>query len=498
MRGDPTEIALLRAAGRAGREKAALEARLPRSGEIPFSSERARMTTLHRDGSDTLALTKGAPEQVLDSCTTRLTAGGRVALDRTAVLAAAEGMARDGLRVLAVAARRVRLPPDAGAEAVERDQTFLGLVGLLDPPRAEAREAVAQCQSAGIHVVMITGDHPATAVAVARSLGIAGTPDGCLTGRELAALSVAELEGRVERTRVYARVAPDQKIKIVQALQDRGEFVAMTGDGVNDAPALRRADIGVAMGRGGTDVAREAAHMILLDDNFATIVGAVREGRRIYDNIRKFVKYSLTTGVAEIWPLALAPVLGLPIPLLPIQILWINLVTDGLPGLALAAERAEAGVMERPPRPPRESIFAHGLWQHVVWVGLLMGSVTLATQLWTYTGGWAHWRSMTFTVLALSQMGHVLAIRTDYASLFRIGVGSNRPLLGAVALTLLLQLATLYVPALNAIFGTEPLSGLELLLSLALSSVVFVAVEIEKGVKRAGLPPEPRGAILTP
>ena len=487
VRGDPTEIALLRAAGRAGREKAVLEARLPRCGEIPFTSERARMTTLHRDGPDTLVLTKGAPEQVLDSCTARLTAGGRVPLDRTAILAAAEKMARDGLRVLAVAARRVRLPPDAGAGAIEQDQMFLGLVGLLDPPRLEAREAVEQCQSAGIHVVMITGDHPATAAAVARALGIVSTPDACLTGRELAALSVAELERRVERTRVYARVAPEQKIKIVQALQDRGEFVAMTGDGVNDAPALRRADIGVAMGRSGTDVAREAAHMILLDDNFATIVGAVREGRRIYDNIRKFVKYSLTTGVAEIWPLALAPVLGLPIPLLPIQILWVNLVTDGLPGLALAAERAESGVMERPPRPPRESIFAHGLWQHVVWVGLLMGSVTLATQLWTYNSGWTHWRSMTFTVLALSQMGHVLAIRADYASLFRIGAGSNRPLLAAVALTLLLQLATLYVPALNAVFGTEPLSGLELLLSLALSSVVFFAVEIEKAVKRAGL-----------
>jgi Ca2+-transporting ATPase len=486
VQGDPTEVALLRAAARAGLEKAALEARLPRCGEIPFSSERARMTTLHRDGPDLLALTKGAPEQVLEGCADQLSAAGGVALDRAAVLGAAGDMARNGLRVLAVASRRLRsLPADGLSEAIESGQTFLGLVGLLDSPRAEARDAVGDCESAGIRVVMITGDHPATAAAIARRLGIVHTADECMTGGELDRLSLEEFERRVAGIRVYARVAPEQKIKIVRALQDRGESVAMTGDGVNDAPALRRADIGVAMGRSGTDVAREAAHMILLDDNFATIVGAVREGRRIYDNIRKFVRYALTTGVSELWPLALAPVLGLPLPLLPIQILWVNLVTDGLPGLALAAERAEPGVMERPPRPPRESLFAHGLWQHVVWVGLLMGSVTLATLAWTYAVGWAHWRSLTFTVLALSQMGHVLAIRSESASLFRLGIWSNPPMLGAVVVTLVLQLATLYIPALNAVFGTQPLSGLELLLALSLSSVIFVAVEIEKAIKRA-------------
>lgn len=483
-RGDPTEVALLLAAARAGRQKAALEARHPRSGEIPFSSERARMTTLHRDGGEILAFTKGAPEQVLSACRQHLTGAGPVPLDREAVLAAAAEMARDGLRVLAVAVRRLPAAPAVlAAESIEVDEIFLGLVGLLDPPRAEVREAIAQCQSAGIQVVMITGDHPATAMAVARTLGIARTMDECLTGRALAGLSVAELEQRIAGVRVYARVAPEQKIKIVEALQQRGEFVAMTGDGVNDAPALRRADIGVAMGRSGTDAAREAAHMILLDDNFATIVGAVREGRRIYDNLRKFVKYILATGVAEIWPLVLAPMVGIPIPLLPIQILWVNLVTDGLPGLALAAERAEPDVMRRPPRPPGESLFAHGLWQHVVWVGLLMGSVTLGTQLWGEHAG-SHWRSMTFSVLALSQMGHVLAIRSESTSLFRLGLWSNRPLLGAVVVTLALQLAILYIPMLGRVFGTQPLSGLELLLTLMLSSVVFVAVEIEKAVKR--------------
>jgi Ca2+-transporting ATPase len=484
--GDPTEVALLLAAAGAGREKASLEERFPRRGEIPFSSERARMTTLHRDGAEVLVFTKGAPEQVLAACGDRLTAAGRAPLAREAVLEAAAEMARDGLRVLAFGTRRLQGEPvTLSPEAIEANETFLGLVGLLDPPRAEAREAVAQCQTAGIRVVMITGDHPATAGAIARTLGIASGPDQCMTGRDLATLPTGELTGRVGEVRVYARVAPEQKIRIVELLQQRHECVAMTGDGVNDAPALRRADIGVAMGRSGTDAAREAAHMVLLDDNFATIVRAVREGRRIYDNLRKFVKYILTSGVAETWPLVLAPVFGIPIPLLPIQILWVNLVTDGLPGLALAAERAEARVMERPPRPPRESLFAHGLWQHIVWVGLLMGSVTLGTQLWASHAGY-HWRSMTFSVLALSQMGHVLAIRSEEASLFRLGLWSNPSLLGAVGVTLVLQLAILYVPGLNTVFGTQPLTGFELLGTLALSSIVFVAVEIEKLVRRKG------------
>ncbi len=482
--GDPTEVALFLAAAAAGREKASVETGMPRVGELPFSPERARMTTLHRRVDGIVAFTKGAPERVVEDCTDRMAATGNAFLDRRAVLAAAEEMAESGLRVLAIAYRRLaELPADLAPDAIETGQTFLGLVGLIDPPRPEARESVALCQSAGIHVVMITGDHPATAGAIARALGIAQAGDAIMTGQELARLSFEEFERRVEGLRVYARVAPEQKIRIVKALQDRGEFVAMTGDGVNDAPALRRADIGVAMGRG-TDVAREAAHMVLLDDNFTTIVGAVREGRRIYDNLRKFVKYTLTTGVGEILPLFLAPFLGLPIPLLPIHILWINLVTDGLPGLALAAEPAESDVMRRPPRPPRESLFAGGLWQHVVWVGLLMGSVTLGTQARAYRTGLAHWQSMIFTVMALSQMAHVLAVRSERESLFRQGLWSNRPLLGAVVLTLALQMATLYLPALNTVFQTQPLTLAELLLSLGLSSVVFVAVEIEKAVRR--------------
>ncbi|MHB1144204.1 MAG: cation-translocating P-type ATPase [Thiobacillus sp.] len=487
LTGDPTETALLEAAQAAGYGKAALQETLPRLAELPFDSERARMSTLHRDGEAVLMLVKGAPEGVLSRCVDRLAAGGVVAIDRTALQNEAEQLAAQGLRVLAFALKRLPCVPDAlDADALEAGLTFIGLAGLIDPPRPEAAEAVAACKAAGIIPVMITGDHPATARAIANRLGIIDDGGKVLTGSELARLSLEAFEREVESVRVYARINPEQKIKIVQALQDKGEFVAMTGDGVNDAPALKMADIGVAMGRGGTDVAREAAHMTLLDDNFATIVHAVREGRRIFDNIRKFVKYTMTSNSGEIWTIFLAPFLGLPIPLLPIHILWINLVTDGLPGLALAGERAERGVMQRPPRPPKESIFANGMWQHILWVGLLMGGVSLLTQAWAIHSGSAHWQSMVFTVLTLSQLGHVLAIRSERESLFTQGLFSNRMLIGAVLLTFALQMAVLYVPWLNPVFKTEPLSSGELAVCLALSSVVFVGVEIEKALARRG------------
>ncbi len=499
--GDPTEVALYRAARQAGADKAALSKSQPRLAEIAFDSERARMTTIHKSAesqtlpppsagegkSECISFTKGAPEQVLPLCHDRLGAAGLEALDRAAVEEVVERMAADGLRVLAVAVRRwPALPSPIEAENVESRLTFIGLVGLLDPPRAEAREAVQLCRTAGITPVMITGDHPATARAIATRLGIIEAGAEVLTGRELARLDMAQFEEHVERVCVYARVAPEQKIKIVRALQDKGEFVAMTGDGVNDAPALKRADIGVAMGITGTDVAKEAGHMILLDDNFATIVRAVREGRRIFDNIRKFIKYTMTSNSGEIWTIFLAPFLGLPIPLLPIHILWINLVTDGLPGLALAAEKEERGIMQRPPRPPNESIFAHGMWQHIIWVGVLMGAVSLFTQAWAIHTGHGHWQTMVFTVLTLSQLGHVLAIRSERDSLFAQGVFSNRPLIGAVLFTFGLQLATIYLPWFNPIFKTEALTFDELAFCLAMSTLVFIGVEIEKLLVRRG------------
>ena len=485
--GDPTEVALFHAAEDRGYRKAELLAQSPRVAELPFDSDRKCMTTLHREGSDVLAFTKGAPEQVLALCEGQLAGDLRIALDPVVMLARADRMAAAGLRVLAVAYRTwPALPEELTPDRVEQGLTFLGLVGLMDPPREEAREAVALCKSAGITPVMITGDHPATARAIALRLGIIEDGGAVMMGQELAKLPLDEYEERVEGIRVYARVSPEQKITIVKGLQDRGEFVAMTGDGVNDAPALNRADIGIAMGLTGTDVARESAHMILLDDNFATIVTAVEEGRRIFDNIRKFIKYALSCNTAEVWTIFLAPFLGMPIPLLPIHILWINLVTDGLPGLALAVEPEEKGLMQRPPRPPNESLFADGMWQGIVWIGLLMAGVALLTQAWAYKTGHAHWQTMVFTVLTLSQMGNVLALRSERASFFQLGPWSNLTLLGAVALTVALQMATVYIPALNPIFKTEPLDAEELLLCLALSSIVFMAVEIEKWCIRQG------------
>ncbi|MBM4135512.1 MAG: calcium-translocating P-type ATPase, PMCA-type [Nitrospira sp.] len=495
--GDPTEIALYNIASDNGFNKKELEKDFPRIAEIPFDSERKCMTTIHKTpptfpplqrGGDggVISFTKGAVEVLVERSDSISTPEGLKTLDVKEILRINERMAADGLRVLGVAMRKWdSLPSNMSPENVETGLTILGLVGMMDPPREEAKEAVTLCKTAGIKPVMITGDHPLTAKAIARRLGIIEDDSkAIITGKKLEELPLEEFEERVEKIQVYARVAPEQKLKIIKALQDKGQFVAMTGDGVNDAPALKRADIGVAMGITGTDVSKEASHMILLDDNFATIVKAVKEGRRIFDNIRKFIKYTMTSNSGEIWTIFLAPFLGLPIPLLPIHILWINLVTDGLPGLALAAEPSEKGIMSRPPRHPQESIFAHNLGTHIIWVGLLMGFVSIFTQAWSIKTGHAHWQTMVFTVLCLSQMGHVLAIRSEKESLFSQGLFSNKPLVGAFILTFALQMATIYVPFLNPIFKTEPLTFSELIFTLFLSTVVFFAVEAEKVWKR--------------
>ncbi|MBZ5677814.1 MAG: cation-translocating P-type ATPase [Acidobacteriia bacterium] len=485
--GDPTEAALMEAALAAGFDKSALLSTMPRIAEYPFDSERKRMTTVHTSPSGTVAFVKGAPEAVLERCQTALEPAGIVSVDRTAVAAAAERMAADGLRVIAVAYRQwPDWEEDASPDGTEESLTFLGLAGLIDPPRAEVLQAVRICRQAGIVPVMITGDHPATALAVARHLGIASDHERAVTGPELAAMPQRELEEHVGRTRVYARVDPAQKLRIVEALQNRGEFVAMTGDGVNDAPALQRSDIGVAMGMVGTDVAREAADLVLLDDNFATIVAAVKEGRHIFENIRKFIKFIMASNAAEIWTLFLAPFLGLPVPLLPIHILWTNLVTDGLPGLALAVEPAERSLMDRPPRPPSESLFARGLWQHVVWVGLMIGGLSIFSQAYAIHMSWAHWQTIVFTVLTVSQMAHVVAVRSDTESLWRLGLFSNLPLLGAVALTIGLQMAVIYWAPFQRVFKTASLSAGELIFTLSLCSAVLAAVEVEKWLTRRG------------
>ena len=506
--GDPTEGALVIAAARMGLWKAQLETVLPRVAEVPFTSERKRMTTIHKVASHRLqvtgseqsdeelatwnlqhyvAFTKGAVDGMLE-ISDRVWVDGRTEpLDdhwRERIQAANDQLAADGVRVLGVAFRPLdTLPEPVNEETLERELIFVGLVGMIDPPRSEVRDAVAKCRTAGIRPVMITGDHPLTALHIARQLGIVALDDAqarVITGQELAEMTVDDLEAVVEDVAVYARVSPAHKVKIVEALKHRGHFVAMTGDGVNDAPALKRADIGVAMGITGTDVSKEAADMILLDDNFATIVAAIEEGRTIYDNIRKFVRYTMSSNVGEIIVMLLAPLLGLPIPLTPLQILWVNLVTDGLPGLALGVEPAEPDTMRRPPHPPNESILARGMWQYMLWIGILMGLVSLSVEIWGYGRGSGAWRTMVFTTLCLAQMGNALAVRSERRTLLALGLFSNRPLLGAVLLTVVLQVAVIYVPFLQAIFRTVALTPAQLGISLAMSTVVFFAAE---GVK---------------
>lgn len=508
--GEPTEAALIVAATRSGLPKHGLIRILPRVADVPFDSERKRMTTIHRhselpaesehwtqnpfvnlDEGEVVALTKGAAGSVLDVCTEVWDENEVRSLDddwRQRILAASDELAASGMRVLGFAFRPLdEIPAEGHRIQAEQQLIFVGLMALIDPPRVEVRDAVERCRSAGIRPVMITGDHPLTAAHIAAELGIstASDEDHAQTGRDLDGKTADGLGEIVEETAVYARVAPVDKLHIVQALQANGHVVAMTGDGVNDAPALRQAHVGVAMGITGTDVSKEASEMVLLDDNFTSIVNAVEEGRIVYDNIRKFIRYTMTSNAGEICVMLLGPLFGMPLPLLPLQILWVNLVTDGLPGLALAVEPGEENTMRRPPRAPNEHVFGRGMSIDIVWIGLLMGLVSLLAGWWFRgdgSGSDGHWRTAVFTVLTLSQMGNVLAIRSETDSLFRLGVFSNPHLLGAVALTFALQLATIYAPPFQKLFRTEALSLPDLVCCLALSSVVFLAVEMKKRI----------------
>jgi Ca2+-transporting ATPase len=504
--GDPTEGALVIASARAGLWKEDLAQAFPRVAELPFDSERKRMTTVHQPNPDLvpvvldpyqddrpdffeagyyLVLTKGAVDSLLEVSSSVWSGGETEPLDeawRTRIMNANNELAQNGMRVLGLAFRQREVP-----EPLESDLIFIGMVGMIDPARPEVLGAVREAKAAGIRPVMITGDHPLTATYIAAELGIAESKK-TLTGRDLDLLTVEQLEGVVEEVPVYARVSPEHKLKLVQALQDRGHIVAMTGDGVNDAPALKKAEIGVAMGITGTDVSKEASDVILLDDNFATIVAAVKEGRRIYDNIRKFIKYTMTSNAGEIWVMLLAPFIGMPLPLTSLQILWINLVTDGLPGLALAVEPAERSVMRRPPYPPNENIFGRGMARDILWIGLLMGLVSLGVGYVYYridpAASPAVWQTVTFTTLTLAQMGNALATRSDQDTLWQTGLFSNKVMLGSVLLTFILQLAVIYVPFLNRAFSTTPLGLRDLLISLGFSAIVFLAVEVFKWIRQ--------------
>ncbi|MBN2044230.1 MAG: cation-translocating P-type ATPase [Anaerolineales bacterium] len=503
--GDPTEGALISAAANLGLIQSRLAEVFPRVGEIPFSSERKRMTTLHQPSGnyqdflpeisleqtagkmELLSFTKGAVDGLLEISSQVFVNGKILPLDqewKSRIEQATDSMAKDGLRVLGLGFEAIPEGLNGNvSEVAEKSLVFVGLFGMMDPPRPEAFESVQTNNEAGIRTIMITGDHPLTAQRIARDLGIEQN-SAPITGKQLQNMSDQELRKSVSEVNVYARVAPEHKLRIVTALQDLGEVVAMTGDGVNDAPALRKADIGVAMGITGTDVSKEAADMVLLDDNFATIVRAVREGRTIFDNIRKFIKYTMTSNAGEVLVMLLAPLFGLPLPLTALQILWINLVTDGLPGLALSVEPTEKDTMKRPPIDIKKSIFSGGLSTHIIWVGLLMGIVSLGVGFWGWQTGNPYWKTMVFTTLTLSQMGHALAVRSDKRSLFSQGLFSNKLMVGAVMLTFGLQMIITYWTPMNEIFKTQPLPLQELAISLGFSLVVFFGVELEKWFKR--------------
>ncbi|WP_088891366.1 cation-translocating P-type ATPase [Leptolyngbya ohadii] len=498
--GDPTEGALLAVAGKGGLFKDQQDQALPRVGEHPFSSERKRMSVIVKDDSGNLGsspfvmFTKGSPELVLERCT-HIQQGNQATpiteQQRQRILEQNNQLASKGLRVLGFASKSLtELSENESDDQAETKLTWLGLIGMLDAPRPEVRDAVAKCRAAGIRPVMITGDHQLTAKAIAEDLGIASASDRCLTGQELQKLSQAELEAEVKEVSVYARVAPEHKLRIVQALQNQGHVVAMTGDGVNDAPALKQADIGVAMGITGTDVSKEASDMVLLDDNFATIVSAVEEGRTVYINIRRFIRYILGSNIGEVLTIAAAPLLGLGgVPLSPLQILWMNLVTDGVPALALAVEPGRPIVMKQPPKDPKESIFARGLGSYMIRIGIILAIITILMMVWAY--GYTEqvqtellvrdrWKTMVFTTLCLAQMGHALAIRSNTRLMVEVNQLSNPFLLLSIGITTVLQLLLIYVEPLRNFFNTHYLSGMELLICVGFSSLVFVWIELEK------------------
>lgn len=463
IEGDPTEGALLVAAAKAGIWRETLERKEERIGEIPFDSDRKRMSVIYKEkNGKKMAYVKGAPDVILRLCKSEITKDGVVELNdirRRAIMRANDEMARKALRVLAVAQKSLG-DGDVQDERIEENLTFVGLMGMIDPPRASAAKAIQVCRRAGIKPVMITGDHRLTAEAVAHELGILrGNSGGILTGTELEQMSDEELAKKVMDISVYARVTPKDKLRIVRALKKNNQVVAMTGDGVNDAPAVKEADIGVSMGKTGTDVTKEASAMVLADDNFATIVAAVEEGRAIYDNIRKFIRYLLSCNIGEVLTMFLAALVGLPLPLLAIQILWVNLVTDGLPAMALGVDGMDKDIMNRPPRAPGESVFARGLARKIGIRGTMIGMGTLfvfVTALFLGVNMLGA-RTMAFTTLVFSQLFHVFDCKSEDRGIFEVGIFSNPYLVAAVATSTLMQLSVIYLPPLQAIFKTTPL-----------------------------------------
>jgi len=479
--GDPTEAALLVSAEKAGLQLEKLHIECPRVGEIEFTSERKRMTTINKIKGKRLALVKGAPDVILPLCSKILVNGKAERLlskDKNAILAQNSQFTRSALRVLGFAYRELD-DAKVDAKSVEKDLIFVGLQAMIDPPRKEAKEAVAKCKTAGIKVVMITGDHIETAKAVAKELGIEGR---AISGAELDAMP--DLHNEVEQISIYARVNPAHKLKIIEALKSNGHIVAMTGDGVNDAPAIKKADLGIAMGIAGTDVAKEASAMILADDNFATIVRAVEEGRRIYDNIQKYLAYLLRGNIGEVMVITSSIFIGLPLPLIAIQILWVNLVTDGLPALALGVDPVEEGVMRRPPRKPSDSVFK-GMLLFMVVLPILLTIVTLFLFDLFMPQGLEKARTVAFMTLVMFELFIALSCRSLHQPIWKVGIFANKWLWGAILLSFSLQLVLMYVPFFSEIFGLVALSAMELLLVVGVASLGLVYSEVHKALVRS-------------
>lgn len=465
--GDPTEGALTVVGTRWGIWRESLEKTMVRVGEIAFSSERKRMSVIYEKQKEKILYTKGAPDRVLELCSYYLAENGTVRMMtpqiKREIEQQYEEMAKRALRVLATAHRSLKRDEEI-TETIERQLIFTGLFGMMDPPRTEAIAAIQTCKEAGIRTIMITGDHPSTALAIAEEVGICQADTGAvLTGRQLDAMNESDFPRSVKTVSVYARVAPEHKLKIVRALKQQGEIVAMTGDGVNDAPAIREANVGIAMGQSGTDVAREASAIVLGDDNFATITAAVEEGRGIYDNIRKFIRYLLACNTGEVLTMFLSSLLGMPLPLLPVQILWVNLVTDGLPAMALGIDPNEKDSMKRPPRKPGEGVFSRGLSKKIVLRGIQIGLTTVAVFGVVYytTGDLMKARTMALTTLVMCQMFHVLDCRSEYYNALEAGILRNRYLIGAITTSVVMHNAVLYIPFLQSIFSTVPLSPID-------------------------------------
>jgi Ca2+-transporting ATPase len=511
VQGDPTEGALLVAARKCGLSSEALDQRLPRVGEVPFSSERKLMSTIHRDTEHEhagIVFTKGAPDVLLARCAFEVLGDGRRPLTparRAEILQVNEALAGEALRTLGVAGRWLEAEALAEHTAhpddrVEQSLVFAGLIGMIDPPRPEARDAVVRAKRAGIRLLMITGDHPRTAAVIANELGIT-TDARAITGSELEQLTADVVPRTVAEVSVYARVNPGHKLLIVDALRRAGAVVAMTGDGVNDAPALKKADIGVAMGITGTDVSKEAADIVLADDNFASIVAAVEEGRAIFANIRKFLRYLLSSNIGEVltmfFGVVLAKHIGLPteggavvLPLLATQLLWINLVTDGAPALALGVDPADEGLMQQPPRPIGEGVLTPAMWRGIVFVGVIMAAGTLFVFDASLPGGFvdgsgdlSHAQTIAFTTLMLFQVFNVINARSDTQSAF-VHLFANGWLWTALVLSLALQVVVVYVPFLQRAFGTVALSGRDWLLCIAVASSVLWLREASKLLAR--------------